>query len=159
MESRYSVEDIANYFLSKGEKFGKRSITPLKIQKLVYYAQGFYLALFNKPLFNEKIEAWQHGPVCRILYNKYKKYSYHIISEPIDCNSKHRHWGRPAHSVKLRESSCTPIPPFAGEETGSSPFHSEGLGNSCSSSDASPGTKNSGEGKEEMGTTARPAEL
>lgn len=88
MESRYSVEDIANYFLSKGEKFGKRSITPLKIQKLVYYAQGFYLALFNKPLFNERIEAWQHGPVCRILYNKYKKYSYHIISEPIDCNSK-----------------------------------------------------------------------
>lgn len=88
MQSKYTVEDIANYFLSKSERSGNWAITPLKIQKLVYYAQGFYLALFKKPLFSETIEAWQHGPVCRILYDKYKKYSYHAITEPIDCKSK-----------------------------------------------------------------------
>ena len=56
MQSKYTVEDIANYFLSKSERSGNWSITPLKIQKLVYYAQGFYLALFKKPLFSETIE-------------------------------------------------------------------------------------------------------
>ena len=77
----------------------------------------------------------------------------------ISLPSYHRRWGRPDHSVKPRESICTSIPPFAGGETGPSLLHSEVPGNSCSSNDASSGTRNSGEGNEEMGTTARPAGL
>jgi uncharacterized phage-associated protein len=46
----------------------------LKLQKLMYYAQGFSLVLFNKPLFPERIEAWIHGPVIPAVYHKYKGY-------------------------------------------------------------------------------------
>ena len=67
--------DVAKYFLSlcNDEESGDL-ISNLKIQKLVYYAQGFSLAINNKPLFKEKIQAWTHGPVVPQLYNKYKDY-------------------------------------------------------------------------------------
>jgi uncharacterized phage-associated protein len=49
-------------------------MTHLKLQKLLYYAQGFSLACNNESLFNEPIEAWEHGPVCPELYQEYKAY-------------------------------------------------------------------------------------
>ncbi|WP_439258023.1 Panacea domain-containing protein [Lonepinella sp. BR2271] len=67
--------DVAKYFLSlcNAEESGDL-ISNLKIQKLVYYAQGFFLAINNKPLFAEKIQAWLHGPVVPELYEEYKEY-------------------------------------------------------------------------------------
>jgi uncharacterized phage-associated protein len=56
-----SALDVAWYFVQKGN--GDPSITQLKLQKLCYYAQGFYLAVFGEPLFSEAIEAWELGPV------------------------------------------------------------------------------------------------
>ncbi|WP_110558686.1 Panacea domain-containing protein [Helicobacter cinaedi] len=47
-------------------------LSKLKFQKLLYYAQGYYTALFNKPLFEENIEAWEHGPVVREVYDALK---------------------------------------------------------------------------------------
>ena len=47
-------------------------LSNLKLQKLCYYAQGFYLALFGKSLFDEEIEAWVHGPVVPELYHQFK---------------------------------------------------------------------------------------
>lgn len=66
------VEEIANYFLNKLDAETEDCISNLKLQKLVYYAQGFVMALKNKKLFDEPVEAWEHGPVVRDLYNKYK---------------------------------------------------------------------------------------
>ena len=40
----------------------------LKLLKLLYYIQGYHLAMFNTPLFNDKIEAWLHGPVVPSVY-------------------------------------------------------------------------------------------
>ncbi|MDY3124217.1 Panacea domain-containing protein [Gallibacterium anatis] len=70
-----TCSDVAKYFLSlcNNEESGDL-ISNLKIQKLVYYAQGFSLAINNKPLFKEQIQAWTHGPVVPKLYNEYKKY-------------------------------------------------------------------------------------
>lgn len=67
--------DIANYFLFKSAKEGENGepMSNMKLQKLVYYAQGLHLVLFNSPLFPEKIKAWEHGPVVPQLYHKYKK--------------------------------------------------------------------------------------
>lgn len=50
--------DIADYFLSLCDDDNGDLISNLKIQKLVYYAQGFSLAINDKPLFEEKIQAW-----------------------------------------------------------------------------------------------------
>lgn len=72
----FSVFDIANYFLSK------ESMTNKKLQKLCYYTQAWYLALYKKPLINSSFEAWVHGPVSRDLYLKYKSFR----ANPIPLN-------------------------------------------------------------------------
>lgn len=74
--------DVADYFLSLCDDDNGDLISNLKIQKLVYYAQGFSLAINDRPLFEEKIQAWPHGPVIPDLYNKYKEYGNAAL--PVD---------------------------------------------------------------------------
>jgi len=74
MKSLYTAHDIANYFIYKAKNENQELISHLKLQKLVYYAQGLHLALHGKPIFKEKIEAWNYGPVVPELYSKYKHY-------------------------------------------------------------------------------------
>jgi uncharacterized phage-associated protein len=57
-------------------------ITNLKLQKLMYYAQGFSLAKLGQPLFDGQIVAWQHGPVVKEIYEHYKGYK----SDPLPVN-------------------------------------------------------------------------
>jgi uncharacterized phage-associated protein len=70
-----SVFDVASYILKLAKKDVQEDeydITHMKLQKLIYYCQGFSLALLDKPLFPEPIKAWKHGPVCQVLYNQLK---------------------------------------------------------------------------------------
>lgn len=69
----YSASKIAKYFLFKGNS-DEELISNLKLQKLVYYAQGLHIALKGTPLFKENIEAWEYGPVVPELYSAYKSY-------------------------------------------------------------------------------------
>jgi len=71
--------DVAQFFLSKVREEVGDIMTHLKLQKLVYYAQGFTLAITGKPLFEEPIEAWDHGPVVPALYNEFRRYGSHPI--------------------------------------------------------------------------------
>lgn len=77
-----SARDVAKYFLSFSDEETGDLISNLKLQKLIYYAQGFHLALFNSPLFDEPIEAWQHGPVVPDVYHAYKEYGGQGIPTP-----------------------------------------------------------------------------
>jgi uncharacterized phage-associated protein len=70
----HSCFDVARYFLSLVDEEAGDSLSNLKLQKLVYYAQGFHLALHDEPLFRERIEAWAHGPVVPDLYHALKKF-------------------------------------------------------------------------------------
>ena len=54
-------------------------ITPLTLQKALYYIQGFYYAFHNEFLFSENCEAWIHGPVYRDIYNRYRTYHFDPI--------------------------------------------------------------------------------
>lgn len=65
--------DIAKYLLYKANQDGE-VITNLKMQKLLYYAQAWYLVNFKRPLFEDKIEAWSFGPVIKSVYQKYKEF-------------------------------------------------------------------------------------
>ncbi len=47
-------------------------ISNLKLQKLLYYSQAWYLAIFKNPLFDEEIEAWVHGPVVPRVFSRYR---------------------------------------------------------------------------------------
>lgn len=53
---------------------------------MVYYAQGFHLALYEKPMFKELIIAWEHGPVVESLYHQYKDYGAGEIPQPDSVN-------------------------------------------------------------------------
>lgn len=83
---------VAQYFLSRSTPNSDESITHLKLQKLVYYAQAWYLALNDgSPLFEDKIEAWIHGPVCPEIYPYYKRYGYFEIPPeefPVELNNE-----------------------------------------------------------------------
>jgi len=69
----YKATDIANKLLYTAENDGGSDLmTNLKLQKMLYYEQGFHLAYFGTPLFEESIEAWMYGPVVPAVYNKYK---------------------------------------------------------------------------------------
>ncbi|MBF8793476.1 SocA family protein [Pseudomonas monteilii] len=69
--------DVAEYFLLLEGEGGE--ISNLKLQKLVYYAQGFSLALLDEPLFDEPIEAWMHGPVVPSLYRRFRDFGSNPI--------------------------------------------------------------------------------
>jgi len=78
-----SAKSVADYFLLKGSSDNK-PITNKKLQKLLYYAQAWSLAARNKKLFDDKIEAWIHGPAIREIYLAYKQYGAEPITKKID---------------------------------------------------------------------------
>ena len=73
MRAELTVFDVANFFRSK------EKMTHKKLQKLVYYAYAWYIALNNDSKDNIQnvlckntvFEAWVHGPVCHVLYDEY----------------------------------------------------------------------------------------
>ncbi|QSV64385.1 MAG: SocA family protein [Dolichospermum sp. DL01] len=81
-----SGHDIAKYFLVQTDEDAGDLISNLKLQKLLYYAQGFNLALYDEPLFPESIEAWTHGPVVPEVYHEYKDFGSNAIPIPSDVD-------------------------------------------------------------------------
>jgi uncharacterized phage-associated protein len=76
---------VARYFLSLADEEVGDQISNLKLQKLLYYAQGVHLALRGAPLFSERVEAWQHGPVVPDVYHLYKHNGSEVIAPPLDA--------------------------------------------------------------------------
>ena len=74
--------EVAEYFACMAEPEAGDSITNLKLQKLLYYAQGAHLALTGTALFYEEIEAWQHGPVVPAVYDLLSKYGSSPVEFP-----------------------------------------------------------------------------
>ena len=71
----YDVLEIANKIIAKPSKSEFEGlICNMKLQKMLYYMQGFHLAYFDTPLFNEDIEAWMYGPVVPSVYEYFKSY-------------------------------------------------------------------------------------
>jgi uncharacterized phage-associated protein len=78
-----SALEVARYFLAKADEEDEL-LSHLKLQKLLYYAQGFYLAIIEHPLFPEQILAWEHGPVVREVWDAYKQCAGSGIPAPDD---------------------------------------------------------------------------
>ena len=66
----FSVDQVANEFLN--DRLDE--ISPMKLQKLVYYAHAFSLAILDRPLIEDRIEAWKYGPVVPTLYNEFSEF-------------------------------------------------------------------------------------
>lgn len=76
----YPAKTVANYFLSKGFNEGV-DIDPMKLQKLVYIAHGWHLAISGRALLKEAPQAWKYGPVIQTLYHEFKRYGNTPILE------------------------------------------------------------------------------
>ena len=66
-DERITALTLANYILKKAQEQGI-SVTNSKLQKILYYVQGYYMARFNHPLFPDEIQAWKFGPVVPNVY-------------------------------------------------------------------------------------------
>ena len=70
----YEALDIARYVINYAADRGNR-ITNLKLQKILYYIQGGFLANGKGPCFHNAILCWKHGPVVRNVYNEFSRYA------------------------------------------------------------------------------------
>ncbi len=58
-----------------------REVTPLMLQKLLYFTQGVSYALNGRPIFPENCQAWVHGPVYPEVYDMFKDFKYNPIED------------------------------------------------------------------------------
>lgn len=72
------IEVVTRYMLAKAVE-----ITPLALQKLLYFAQAFFKALYNETLFLDDCQAWAHGPVYPDIYFQYKDFGYNPIEKSL----------------------------------------------------------------------------
>ena len=66
--------ELANFILSLDQS-EEADITPMKLQKLLYFAHGYHLAVFGNPLIiGEDFEAWKDGPVVKGIYESFSSF-------------------------------------------------------------------------------------
>jgi len=83
MEKLYPASAVANFFIKKNNADPSGDLTHLKLQKLLYYAQGWFLANYDRPLFEDNIEAWRYGPVVHSIYSRFRGSGDSPIQKPI----------------------------------------------------------------------------
>lgn len=71
----YSVQDVADWFLNQD------TMTHKKLEKLIYLAYSYTLAILNQKLFDDKFYAYVHGPIVKQIYNKYQDYGLSEIGK------------------------------------------------------------------------------
>lgn len=86
-ERQIEYTDIADYFVALSNVTGNL-LSNLKLQKLMYYAQAWHLAIYGERLFHGEFEAWVHGPVLPVLYRDYERFGWKPIErEDMDDTS------------------------------------------------------------------------
>ncbi|WP_313684153.1 type II toxin-antitoxin system antitoxin SocA domain-containing protein [Pantoea sp.] len=76
----YSATAVANAFIEKAAKGQIPDLTPMKLQKLIFYAQSWHLKLYDEPLIDDFFSKWKYGPVIPSLYHEVKGYGSQNIS-------------------------------------------------------------------------------
>ena len=81
--------EIANFFIKIANSENEGSITNMKLNKLLYFAQAWSLTKYGEPLFEEEIQAWQHGPVVPSIDKAFRICGYNPINDTAgDFSSK-----------------------------------------------------------------------
>ncbi len=84
MGAPYTSLAVANALLEIAEKKDGKRLTNLVLQKLVYFAHGWYLGLTHTRLVCEVCQSWRYGPVFQYLYNALRKYGSGEVTEKIE---------------------------------------------------------------------------
>jgi uncharacterized phage-associated protein len=87
-----SIIQISNFIIdwSKNEQDKKYKLSNLRLQKLLYFAQGYHFLHYKSELFFEDLEAWKYGPVSPDVYYQLKKFGKNEVNNTIDdnCNNQ-----------------------------------------------------------------------
>lgn len=78
--AQHTASAIADWFIAWADA-QDADVSNLKLQKLLYYAQGHFLGSTGAPLFTDDLRAWAHGPVIPSIYHRFKQYG----GSPIDA--------------------------------------------------------------------------
>ena len=82
--SGHSALNIANFYIQVVRSFPDDAIDNLKLNKLLYYVQGWSLVRLDRPFFSDEIQAWEFGPVVPQVYHQFKACGRQPIEEPED---------------------------------------------------------------------------
>ena len=74
LDAKLTADDITDYLLSKKTKLSGEGITNLDVQNILYFVQGWHLAINGERLFQEDLRAWVHGPVAPKVYFRLAQY-------------------------------------------------------------------------------------
>jgi uncharacterized phage-associated protein len=78
----HDARAIANFFLDRADARGIK-LSIMTLLKVLYFAHAWYLAKENKALIAQPFEAWEYGPVNRVVYDQFK----HLGKSPIDVRA------------------------------------------------------------------------
>lgn len=92
---------IANYFLDKAQEEG-RDLTHMHLQKILYNAHGYHLAIYGRPLFRQPVEAWKYGPVIPAVYKAFRDCGSSPIAIRAEEYVSHLFASRPVRSFETR---------------------------------------------------------
>lgn len=76
----YSAFAVANAFIQRAWDRGISDLSPMKLQKLMYFAQAWHLKIRNEPLLDDHFARWQHGPVIPAIYHEFKAFGYRPVT-------------------------------------------------------------------------------
>lgn len=79
----YDARDLANLMLDQADELSI-ALTNMSLNKLLYIANGCYLADYSELLVEDKFEAWDYGPVIPRVYSCFKAFG----SEPITARAQ-----------------------------------------------------------------------
>lgn len=79
----YSAISVANSIIKLAKEKGIDDLSPMKLQKLMYFAQFFYLKNFEKPLIDDNFVRWKFGPVIPSLYYQLRSYQSRPVNQYI----------------------------------------------------------------------------
>lgn len=75
----YDAREVGNYILTRAGKDGHQ-LTQMSLLKIMFYAHGWYLASTGNPLFKQPVEAWEHGPVVKVVRDAFKEFGKRPIT-------------------------------------------------------------------------------
>jgi uncharacterized phage-associated protein len=81
MPSKLTADQVADYLISLAHQRGE-SITSLKLQVLLYYAQAWHLALHDAPLFDARFHARVYAPTIPAIDERFDRFGFHELPAP-----------------------------------------------------------------------------
>lgn len=79
----YFAVSVANSIIKLAKDRGVTDLTPMKLQRLMYFAQFWYVKKFNKFLINDWFSRWEFGPVIPSIYHQLKYYGSNPVNNYI----------------------------------------------------------------------------